>query len=111
MAKRNDVEDKVYKSEEQEEELGSDEKKLEMDEGILDEEVYDEEGREKLVEDDEIDDWEEGFMKGASGSAGAKCAGCGKVFIDEMKIVSREINDTEYWFCSPKCADRFEKKH
>ncbi len=110
MAKK-DSEDEVYKSDEQEDEPSSDEKEQEMEEGILDEEVYDEEGREKLLEDDEIDDWEEGFMNGASaGGSRAKCSNCGKIFIDESGIVDREINDVDYWFCSYTCADLFEKK-
>ncbi|MDP2749263.1 MAG: hypothetical protein Q8O89_00340 [Nanoarchaeota archaeon] len=111
MARKKDVEEEVFKSEEQEDEVSSDEKKLEMDEGLIDEEIYTEDGREKLMENDEIDDWEEGFMKGASGGgSSSKCINCGKVFIDETQIVSKDIDDREYWFCSEKCANVFERK-
>ncbi len=37
---------------------------LEMDLGEREEEIYDETGREKLTEDDEIVGWEEGFAQG-----------------------------------------------
>jgi hypothetical protein len=38
----------------------------EMEKGERDEDVYSEEGRKKLEEDDEIEPWEEGFSKGAA---------------------------------------------
>lgn len=52
----------------EEHEQTSDELKKEMDEGKEDEDVYTEEGREKLVEDGEITPEEEGFMQGAEGT-------------------------------------------
>ena len=48
-----------------EHEEDSDTVELEMETGEKDEDVYTEEGRQKLQEDDEIEPWEEGFAKGA----------------------------------------------
>ena len=46
--------------------------------------IESEEGRESLLEDDEISPEEEGFMEGASGDGqGAKCRKCGKVLVGD----------------------------
>ncbi len=72
-------------------------------------EVYSEEDRESLVEDDEIEPWEQGFMEGAENDGqGAKCRKCGKVFLGPESVVEREINRTIARFCSEKCAEKFE---
>ena len=71
--------------------------------------VYSEEGREELVDDDEISPEEEGFMEGAEGDGqGAKCRKCGKVLIE--KSVEREVEGEIYRFCSEKCATKFEEE-
>ncbi|MBU0461263.1 MAG: DUF2116 family Zn-ribbon domain-containing protein [Nanoarchaeota archaeon] len=82
-----------------------------MEEGELDEDVYTEEGRENLLEDDEIEEWEEGFMEGADelGQQG-KCASCGGV-LDMDNTVEEELEGELRWFCSERCAERFRKKH
>ncbi len=46
----------------------SEDLKEEMDLGDADEDVYSEEGREELEEDDEISPGEQGFMQGAEGT-------------------------------------------
>jgi len=72
----------AYPAKEQgiEPEKTSEEKKEDMEEGEKDEDVYSEEGREKLEEDDEIDDWEAGYMEGAEHKGEqAMCAHCRKV--------------------------------
>jgi len=67
--------------------------------------MYTEEGREELMEEDEIADWEEGFAEGEDEPEKAHCAGCGKVLGQEKSgIVEREINHTLYFFCSDRCA-------
>ena len=65
-----------------------------------------EEGREKLMEDDEVAEWEEGFAEGAEDPEIAHCAHCGKVLgQDPKKIIERKINDEkEVQFCSEQCA-------
>ncbi|MFH1849824.1 MAG: hypothetical protein ABH879_06585 [archaeon] len=71
-------------------------------------EVYTEEGRESLVEDDEIEPWEEGFMEGACGKGhGAKCETCGKIFIGPEDVVETEIQGEVRRFCSQECADKY----
>lgn len=69
--------------------------------------VYSEEGREGLIEDDEIAEWEEGFSRGEDEPEVAHCAGCGKVLSqDESKLIEREIDHTTYLFCSTACVDK-----
>lgn len=69
--------------------------------------VYTEEGREELMEDDEIAEWEEGFAQGEDEPELAHCAGCGKVLgQDESKLVEREIGHVRRVFCSAACADK-----
>jgi len=75
------------------------------------EEIYSESGREKLVEDDEIEPWEEGFMEGADDDGQqAKCRKCGKL-LTGTDVVEREINDELCWFCSEECAEKYEEEH
>lgn len=71
-----------------------------------DEDIYSEEGREDLVEDDEISPTEEGFMEGAHDDGqGAKCRRCGKILTDDF--IERMIGDEIYRFCSEECAERY----
>lgn len=74
--------------------------------GEKEENVYTEEGRESLVEDDEIEPWEEGFSEGADheGSLGT-CAHCDKVLgEDKGSIVEKEYDGEVWFFCSEGCA-------
>ncbi len=88
----------------------SEEVEKDMEEGELDETVYDREGREKLIENSEIEDWEEGFMEGAEddGEQG-KCANCGKALLEE-NVVETELEDKVVWFCSEECLERYKKR-
>ncbi len=73
------------------------------------ENIYSEEGREEQLEDDEIDDIEQGFMQGyEQGDKLAKCALCGKILSD--RYVEEEINDETYHFCCEHHAELFIKK-
>ena len=68
--------------------------------------VYSEEGREELLEEDEISPREEAFSEGATdrGSQG-KCAHCGKVLSqDQNEVIEREIDHKPHFFCSNECA-------
>lgn len=77
--------------------------------GKMDEDVYSEEGREELEEDDEIEPEEEGLMKGYEEDGKmAECAKCGKVLVRDF--VEKEINGEIYRFCSDRCAEKFKKK-
>lgn len=74
------------------------------------EDIYDEEDREELLDDDEIEPWEEGFMAGAEGGGqDAKCRTCGKVLMGPEEIVEKEIKGRILRFCSELCADAFEE--
>ncbi len=79
-----------------------------FEEGNHEDDIYDEEGREKLEEADEINELEEGFIEGfEEGEHQAKCAECNKVLVDE-KFIEEEIDDQHYRFCSDECAYDFE---
>jgi hypothetical protein len=80
-------------------------------EGNHDEEVYSKEGREHLVEDDEISPWEAAFMEGAEDQGqNAKCRNCGKVLVRDDFVVERVIDKELHRFCSEKCLESFQKK-
>ena len=69
--------------------------------------VYTEEGREELKDDDEVADWEEGFSKGEDDPELAHCAHCGKVLgQDQSSVIERESDHVTYLFCSAACADK-----
>ncbi|MFH1331992.1 MAG: hypothetical protein ABIH63_01780 [archaeon] len=85
-------------------------KKKEIESGEAEENIYSEEGREEMFEeDDELTDIDEGFMKGyEEGAKSAKCPVCGQVV--EYDFVEREIDDDVYRFCSEEHADLYMKK-
>ena len=87
--------------------------KQEMEQGKKDEDVYSEEGREKLVEDGEIEPSEAGFMEGAEGRGKKNsCAECGALISeDDENIVEREFDGEVKWFCSEEHAENYAKKH
>ncbi len=110
--KRDDEEDESkkdsFEDEPEEHEESSDELELEMETGEKEEDVYSEEGREKLVEDDEIDSWEAGFSEGEEGED-AVCDNCKKVL--GKNPVEKRINEKMHKFCSDKCVAEFEARH
>ena len=70
--------------------------------------IYESDQAEEMGSQDEINEEEEGFMKGyAEGENSAKCAKC-KVIL-EQDIVEEEIDGENYRFCSDKCATDFEE--
>lgn len=71
--------------------------------------VYGDEAREELAESDEINDDEEGFMKGYESDADAAfCDTCKKILTRDH--IEKEINSEVYSFCSDECAEEFERK-
>jgi hypothetical protein len=84
------------------------EQRLAIDEGEQDEEVYTEAGRDDLVEDGEISEWEEGFMEGAEGRGQmTSCARCGKLLGQEKSnVFERKINGKKMLFCSQEHAEK-----
>jgi hypothetical protein len=106
--------EKEYPAEEQgiEPEKTEEEKKLDMEVGEKEEEVYSEEGREALVEDAEIEPWEEGFMEGAEGPGQqGKCRQCGAELLTKEGTVEKEIDGEVRFFCSNKCLEKYEQEH
>ena len=79
------------------------------DNASADEDIYTDEGREELMEEeDEITDVEEGFMQGyEEGERVSVCNNCGKAL--EGQAVETEIDNELYRFCSSRCAAIFEK--
>ena len=74
--------------------------------------IYDGETAEDLGDGDEINEIEEGFMKGyKEGERIAKCANCKKILTDEHGVVEHEHDSHLYRFCSSDCANKFEEKH
>ena len=83
----------------------------EEDVGVDEEEedLYTEGGTEEAMEADEIDELEEGFMKGYEGGDRlAKCALCKKPL--QQTFVEEELNGDMYRFCSEEHADAFIRK-
>lgn len=77
-----------------------------------DEEMYSKEGRDYLVDSDEISPWEAAFMEGADDyGKGAKCRSCGKVLLREKIVVEKVIKGELYRFCSEECLDDYEETH
>jgi len=76
--------------------------------GTKEDDVYSDEGREELLDDDEITPEEEGFMKGYDISDKfSKCARCQKSLYDD-NFVEKEISGEFFKFCCKECAARFE---
>lgn len=86
-------------------------KEFEMETGDAEETVYDEAGREKLVEDGEMSAEEAGFMDGAEGDGEhGKCQKCGTALLSAYLIESK-INGKTMWFCSEDCLTHYKKAH
>ena len=75
----------------------------------IEEDLYEEEGREELTEDDEITPEEEGFMKGYDeGQKMSRCGKCGKAIVSDF--VEKEINGEVYRFCSDSHAAAYKTR-
>jgi len=106
-------EDEVYPAEEQGilSDKSSEEKMDEMEHGEQEEDPLTEEGREKLVEDDEMEPWEAGFAEGASDEGQhAKDALTGEPLMDIENVVEAEIDGKTYRFVSEENAQKFREK-
>lgn len=106
--------EKQYPAEEQgiEKTQTSEEIKQDIETGKKNEDVYSEEGRDELKENDELEPWEEGFMEGAQGGGEkAKCAKCGKILTKEDNPVEEEVNGDQLIFCSAKHAEEYQTEH
>ena len=83
----------------------------EMTDSGKEDDIYEEGGREGLIDDDEIEAWEEGFMAGAEGDGqSAKCRKCGKILMGPDDIVELKIKTRTLRFCSEICADSYKEE-
>lgn len=74
------------------------------------EDIYSEESREGMMEDDELSAEEGGFMEGfEGGSKAVTCAHCKKIIIDPDDAIEREFDDRMLLFCSEQCYQGFRK--
>lgn len=86
-----------------------DEDELEGAEPEGEEDIYEEDKRDELEEEDEISPTEEAFMEGyEEEDKVAKCAKCGKPLLEVKTTVEREFKGQHYRFCSEKCADNYK---
>lgn len=71
------------------------------------EEIYEDEGREEMIENEEISAEEEGFMKGyEEDESPTECARCHKLL--GRNFVESEIDNETLRFCSEKCAAAYK---
>ena len=71
--------------------------------------LYGEEAREEEGDGDEINEAEEGFMKGYDEDSNpTECSNCHVILEDQ--VVEENINGTNYRFCSEDCARKYELK-
>lgn len=85
-----------------------DEQRKDISEGDQDEEVYTEQGRQAMVDDDELSPSEAGFMEGAEGRGqDTSCAHCGKLLGDrEEGVHEKKVDGKTLFFCSEECAEK-----
>ena len=71
--------------------------------------VYSDEAREELTDSDEINEAEDGFMKGYEEETNtSECANCHSVLTDD--VIEEEFDGELCRFCSEECATKFEEK-
>ena len=111
--KKKEKEEKFYAAKEQGilPDETSEEIKQDMEHGEKDEDIYSDEGREKLVEDGEIEPDEAGFMEGASGAGQlGKDALTGEPLMDVEDVIEIEIDGKKYRFVNEENAQKFREK-
>ncbi len=71
--------------------------------------LYGEEARSAAEEGDEINEAEEGFMKGYDEDSNpTECTNCHIILEDQF--IEENINGENYRFCSEECAKKYEIK-
>ncbi len=105
-------EGRVYPDEDDEQGMAPVKSSLEkvelMETGDADEDLDTQEGREKQVEDDEVEPWEAGFAEGASDEGiHGKDALTGQPLMDVENVIETEIDGKNYRFVNEKNAEKF----
>ena len=73
--------------------------------------IYEDAGMEEALEEEEIDDLEEGFMRGYEEEGISICPVCKKIVEDFDDVAEVEYERKTLSFCSERCASKFRKKH
>lgn len=106
--------DKIKDEEVEEDEETKKEAEEEFDLGLQkkdknNDDIYTEEGLEDELEDEEISDWEEGFMRGeVEASRMVECYLCAKLLNkndDDIYIRDDELGERRY-YCSEECLEQ-----
>jgi hypothetical protein len=96
-----------FRDEKEEHSENPEELQAKMSSGSAETDVYSGEGREEMMEEDELAGWEEGFSEGETNNELAHCAQCGEVIgQNASRIVESESDHTKYVFCSALCAKK-----
>lgn len=83
---------------------------MKKDDDFYDEDIYNEEAREEMLEDDEIDAIEEGFTQGYEAEDRlTRCALCHKILADDF--IEEEIGGDIYRFCSEEHAEEYKNQN
>lgn len=82
----------------------------EMRLGEKESDVYTDEGREELIEEDEIENWEEGFMEGALGGEQLRKDALTGEPLEGEGNVEIEIEGKKYYFVNQENAEKFREK-
>jgi len=75
----------------------------------IDDDPYDKESVEKMVDEDQMEPKEAGFMEGYQEPNLLKCTHCGKNVDPEHAYEVEEMKDN-YLFCSEVCSKKFNLK-
>ena len=111
MAQQTQKEEDAHKHAHHEEDTTSEEKTEQMESGDADEDLETPEGREKQIEEDEVEPWEAGFAEGASDEGQlAKDALTGEPLMDVEDVVELEIDGKKYRFVNQENAQKFREK-
>ncbi|MFH1276559.1 MAG: hypothetical protein ABIH82_05605, partial [Candidatus Woesearchaeota archaeon] len=103
--------EKAHRAAHHAEDKNSEELKEDMEFGEIDEDIETNEGRELLVEDDEISPEEAGFVEGASNEGQlAKDALTGEPLMGIDDVVELEIDGKLYRFVNEENAQKFRDK-
>jgi len=76
---------------------------------LKEESVYEDEGREELVNSDAMEPEEEGFMQGYDSDETVLCGFCRKPIINPEETMEKIMNNKIHRFCSESCLLEFEE--
>src|SRR3989344_8421280 len=111
MVKQTKKEQDKHRKAHHEDDMTAEELAEGMEAGERDEDLDISLGREKQVEEDEVEPWEAGFAEGASEEGQlAKDALTGEPLLKTKKVVELKIKGKVYRFANDKNAQKFKEK-